>query len=213
MWLAGAALARPGSFAKWPFTSGTQGFEVRFLTVGAEVRAEHFELLPSSGRLVVVVDDAHDRSDTRRSFARDRSEEPGCPRVACASDPTGSPCFAGDLRQVGLHPAEVPRWELDDLGPDDADALARQALGPVASEQFVRRLAHLTSDCPLITVVAGVLIQRGQLDATALIMRIRYAKRYSAPSEMYSSQIPSERTQRCVVRCWMPFSPSTLSIR
>ena len=147
--------------------SEAQEFEVRFLTVGAEVRPEHFELLPRSGRLVVIVDDAHDRSDTggllRGIFLRNPDAH-----VLLALRPYGLGMLAGDLRQVGLHPAEVPRWELDDLGPDDADALARQALGPAAPEQLVRRLAHLTADCPLITVVAGVLIQRGQLDASCL---------------------------------------------
>jgi len=144
-----------------------RGFTVRFLAVGAEVRAEHFELLPSSGRLIVIVDDAHDRSDIAGLVRATVLRNPDA-HVLLALRPYGLGLLAGDLRQVGLHPGEVPRWELEDLGPDDADALARQALGPAAPEQLVRRLAQFTFDCPLITVVAGVLIQRGQLDASCL---------------------------------------------
>ena len=143
------------------------GRDVRFISSGAELRPEHFELLPGRGRLVVIVDDAHERSDIG-AIARAIAQRNADARVLLALRPYGLGLLAGELRHVGLHPSDLPRWELDDLNSEDAEGLARQSLGTTASEQLVTRLARLTADCPLITVVAGVLIERGQLDPACL---------------------------------------------
>ncbi|MDQ3728773.1 MAG: helix-turn-helix domain-containing protein [Actinomycetota bacterium] len=140
---------------------------VRFITTGADLKPEHFELLPTQGHLVVIVDDAHERSDIAAVLRAIAQRNPDA-RVVIALRPYGFGLLASDLRQVGLHPTDIPRWELDDLTPDDAESLTREAVGPDATEALVRRLAHLTADCPLITVVAGVLIQRGELDPACL---------------------------------------------
>lgn len=50
----------------------------------------------------------------------------------------------------------------------DAEQLAREALGEHANDMVVQRLARVTLDCPLITVVGGSLIRRGQLDPAQL---------------------------------------------
>jgi hypothetical protein len=143
------------------------GIEVRFVTTGADVTAEHFELLPSSGSLLVIIDDAHERSDLA-VIVRSVVERNSDARVILSLRPYGLGLLASDLRHIGVHPSELPRWELGDLTADDAEALARQALGLAASGTLVRRLADVTADCPLITVVAGVLIERGQLAPACL---------------------------------------------
>ena len=143
------------------------GIRVLFVPTGADVKPEHFELLPASGSLLIIIDDAHERSDLA-AIVRAIAHRNRDAHVVLAVRPYGLGLLASDLRQVGLHPTEIPRWELDDLTSDDAKALAGQALGAAASETVVRRLAQLTADCPLITVVAGVLIDRGELDPACL---------------------------------------------
>lgn len=143
------------------------GRSVRFVTTGADIKPEHFELLPATGPLLVIIDDAHERSDLAAILRAIGQRNPDA-HVVIALRPYGLGLLASDLRQVGLHPTEIPNWELDDLTVADAESLAREALGSSASETIVRRLAHLTADCPLITVVAGVLIQHGQLDPACL---------------------------------------------
>ncbi len=144
-----------------------QGRPVRFVTTGAELKPEHFELLPTQGQLVVIIDDAHERSDIAAVLRAVTQRNPSA-HVLIALRPYGLSLLASDIRQVGLHPTDIPRWELDDLKPDDAESLAREALGARTSETLARRLAQLTADCPLITVLAGVLIQRDQLDPACL---------------------------------------------
>ena len=130
------------------------GSGVRFLTTAAEAKPEHFELLPASGPLLVIIDDAHERSDVA-ALVRGIAQRNPAAHVLLALRPYGLGLLASDLRHVGLHPTDIPRWELGDLTPDNAEALASQALGAPASDSIVRCLAHLTADCPLITVVAG----------------------------------------------------------
>ncbi len=140
---------------------------VRFLTIGADLAPEHLELLPSRCRLLVVLDDAHDRGDIATALVAITRLRPDA-QVLLALRPYGLGPLTSELRRLGLHPSEVPTWELSDLADEDAEALARQALGPGWPDLLVRRLGRLTADCPLITVVGGVLIRRGQLDPACL---------------------------------------------
>ena len=48
--------------------------------------------------------------------------------------PYGLGLLASDLRQVGLHPTDMPRWELDDLTFEDAETLAQEALGSASTD-------------------------------------------------------------------------------
>lgn len=147
--------------------SAASGWTVRFLTPGTELSPEHFEMLPSQGNVLVIVDDAHERSDLAVLLRSVAQRNPNA-KILISLRPYGVGPLASALRTIGLHPTDLPRWDLTDLTDEDADALAREALGEAATETLVRRLAHLTADCPLITVVGGVLISRNQLDPTCL---------------------------------------------
>lgn len=140
---------------------------VRFLAPALSIRPEHFELLPQTNPLIVVVDDAHDRTDLGAVLGGVQRFRPGA-RVLLALRPYGQAQLASDLRTVGLHPSEVPSWRLDDLKTDAAVALARAALGPEASSAVVQQLAAVGADCPLLIVVAARLISRGKLDPARL---------------------------------------------
>ncbi len=144
-----------------------RSIKVRFLTTGAELKPEHFELLPTDCPLLVILDDAHDRTDVAAAIRAIVQLRPNA-RVLLAIRPYGLSHLASDLRTIGVHPTEMTQWELLDLTHKDAETLAREALGSEWSEQLVRRLGRLTADCPLITVVGGLLIRRGDLDPNCL---------------------------------------------
>lgn len=135
---------------------------IRFLSTGASVTPKDFEVLPPDQGLVVVVDDAHDRSDVAALIAGIQRFRPNA-KVLLSSRPYGLPQLHSDLRQVGVHPSEVPKWELGDLTIADAESLAREVLGPDLGPRLAPRLAELASDCPLLIVVGAALITKGQL--------------------------------------------------
>jgi transcriptional regulator with XRE-family HTH domain len=140
----------------------TRSATIRFLSTGVSVTPKDFEVLPPDQGLMVVIDDAHDRSDVGTLIAGIRRFRPSA-KVLLSSRPYGLPQLHSDLRQVGVHPSEVPTWELGDLTIADAETLARGVLGPDLGQRVAPRLAALASDCPLLIVVGAALIARGDL--------------------------------------------------
>lgn len=141
--------------------------QVRLLPGDAPVSAADFELLPSDTSLTVMIDDVHELQDVTRIVSgiwRRNSEA----RIVLATRPYGRRFLQGELARHGLLPTSSTEVELTDLDIDDATALAREALGSEVSETVVLRLATLTTDFPLVTVVGGVLIKQGKLSPAAL---------------------------------------------
>ena len=140
--------------------------QVRILPSGVTVDAADFELLPATSPLVVMIDDAHERNDIPHVVAgvwrRNRTAS-----VLIATRPYGWDRLRTDLARAALLPDGLAPVQLDDLKPREAEALAREALGE-SHHAVVQRLARLTLDCPLATVVGGVLIRRGRLDPAQL---------------------------------------------
>lgn len=143
------------------------GFQVRFLSTTQEVKPVDFEKLPSDDKLLVIIDDAHDRGDVAEILAGINRVRPQA-KIILAIRPYGLSSLAYALHRVGLHPSDLPTWRLEDLKQGDAESLAREVLGANASDALIQRLAFLTKDCPLITVVGAGLIKRGQLDPARL---------------------------------------------
>jgi transcriptional regulator with XRE-family HTH domain len=144
----------------------TEKWVVRFLPYGAKADPEDFELLTASGPSLVIIDDGHERSDIAEilSHLRRRNSDT---RLLIAMRPYGEVGLSQDLRRAGILLSELSTTTLADLTQDEGENLAREALGG-AHEALVQRLAHLTLDCPLATVVGGVLIRRGRLDPADL---------------------------------------------
>jgi transcriptional regulator with XRE-family HTH domain len=140
---------------------------VRILPGDVQVTAADFELLPHQGELTVLIDDAHELTEITSVIAgiwrRNRDA-----RVVLATRPYGLRTLREGLARNGLLPERLIEVELGDLDIDDATTLAREALGGDAPEAVVQRLARMTTDSPLATVVGGVLIKQGQLDPGAL---------------------------------------------
>lgn len=141
------------------------GKNVRILQSGVPVHPSDFELLPLHG-LSVLIDDAHERDDLAYLLSGiwRRSADA---RILLSTRPYGWDRLRTSLARTGLLPDAVVSVELGDLKPSDAKDLAREALGDDV-DIVVQRLARLTADCPLATVVGGVLIRRGRLDPAQL---------------------------------------------
>jgi transcriptional regulator with XRE-family HTH domain len=140
---------------------------VRFLATDAVIDAQDFEVLPPNNRLLIVVDDAHDRADNVAIIAGIQRFRPKA-NVLLSLRPYGLAQLSTDLRRIGVHPSEVPIWELGDLTVQDAESLAHAVLGPDIEPQIATRLAAVAPDCPLLIVVGATLIARGVLDPARL---------------------------------------------
>ncbi len=140
---------------------------VRFLKPGAGVKPENLQLLPSGQNVLVIIDDAHDLDDLP-IIVGDLLRRDHDVKILMALRPYGLDRLANDLQRLGLCASDLPQWILSDLSDRDAKTLAGEALGPEWSEQLAEILGRLTTDCPFITVVAGVLIKRGDLDPACL---------------------------------------------
>lgn len=139
------------------------GVHLRFVKPGVDLNAGHYERLPTDRPVVVIIDDAHDRDDLL-TVVSDLLRRGPQVKVLLALRPYGVNALTSDLARIGIRAGDLPQWELPDLARDDATALAREALGPGWTDILAERLGVLTVDCPFITVVAGVLIRRGDLD-------------------------------------------------
>lgn len=143
------------------------GFKTFFLETGGDPTPASYELLPADENLLMVIDDAHERSDVAEIVAGvlRRNEKA---KILLAMRPYGFSQLAIDLRRVSIHPSELPTWKLDDLKVAEAEALAKEVMGAKADENVVKRLARLTHDCPLVTVVGAGLIKRELLNPDRL---------------------------------------------
>jgi transcriptional regulator with XRE-family HTH domain len=147
--------------------AGKDHFIVRFLETGKDVKPENYKLLPRDGKLLVIIDDAHERSDIAEMIAGITRVNTKA-KILLAIRPYGFSQLAYDLRRIAVYSSELPTWALEDLTLSEAQELALNVLEGQGSEAIAQRLAHLTRDCPLITVVGAGLIKRGQLNPSKL---------------------------------------------
>ncbi len=139
---------------------------LRFLAIGAAVEPAQFDLLPPDDRLVVVVDDAHEH-DHAALIGGIQRVRPNA-KILLSLRPQGLGQLTADLRQVGVHPSEIPSWTLNDLKHSEAERLAGEILGPDVNRAVIQRLGAVAPDCPLLVVVGATLIKRKQLDPRLL---------------------------------------------
>ncbi|OYE02607.1 hypothetical protein [Nostoc sp. 'Peltigera membranacea cyanobiont' 232] len=106
---------------------------------------------------MVVLDDAHRREeDVAVLLAFFRQNPTNKLIVSCR--PYSVEYLQGIFRQAGIDSRQIKRLdELKELSRDDVKALANQALGENYAD-LVDKLATVTKDCPLVTVVGGRLL-------------------------------------------------------
>ena len=135
---------------------------VRFLDRDADLGPRAFSQLPN-GRLVVVVDDAHDDQIGLGALISGIRSANYAAVMLLATRPYGEPTIRRALRNVGVAADEAFRRDVADLTVLQAEQLAREALGPGLAH-FALRLAHAARDCPLLLVAGADLIKDGNLD-------------------------------------------------
>ncbi|WP_327389237.1 helix-turn-helix domain-containing protein [Streptomyces microflavus] len=128
---------------------------------------EAFELLPATGDLLVVVDDAQEYGAGLRSFITHVRRQRPEAKILMATRPYGLPAVRDALRGLGMDPTTVPTWSLKELSTSEATALAAEALGP-GKQQLASRLAHAAKDCPLLLIAGAVQIREGRLTTSVL---------------------------------------------
>ncbi len=138
------------------------GLIVRFVDPHMAPGPAQVELLPPGERPVIVVEDAHDRSDVAAIMRTVRRARSGA-RFVVAVRPYGLADIARQLRAAGILLDDAPRIELGDLNLTESRQLAQNILGTDASSAVLDSVASLAPDCPLITTVAATLIKRGTL--------------------------------------------------
>ncbi|WP_371480707.1 hypothetical protein [Kitasatospora sp. NBC_00315] len=139
---------------------------VRVLDQLAEVNQETFEQLPSTGKLLVIVDDAHNGTFPLGKLIAGVQSVNSAANVLLSLRPYGLAHTRRELARVSVHVSEAPVIEIGDLEFEDATALADEVLDE-PSRQYAQRLAAAARDCPLLIVTGAQLINRGSLDPTA----------------------------------------------
>lgn len=128
---------------------------------------DEFEHLPTGDRLLVLLEDAHERSDDLATVVSGVLRARPRARVVIAARPYGRLVVQQALRAAAVNEHEVPRWNLSALRSEEAYALASEILGE-GKEHAARVVAHTAADSPLLLVNAASAARRGDLAISAL---------------------------------------------
>ncbi|WP_264201620.1 helix-turn-helix domain-containing protein [Streptomyces antimicrobicus] len=128
---------------------------------------DEFDHLPRDGRLLVLIEDAHERSDDLAMVVTGILRARPHARTVIATRPYGRLVVQQALRAAKTDENQVSRWDLSSLRHEDAYALASEILGG-GNEHAARVVAHVAADSPLLLVNAAIAVQRGDLEVSAL---------------------------------------------
>jgi transcriptional regulator with XRE-family HTH domain len=142
------------------------GAIARVLLPGA-VAHEAFGALPVADGLLVIVDDAHERSDDLAMAVSGILHERPTAKVVLATRPYGAPVVRQALRTAGVPDHATSTWQLTALKAKEAAELACQILGQ-GSDIAARALAGVAADSPLLLVSAATRMKYGQLSLETL---------------------------------------------
>lgn len=140
----------------------TTSVGIRFLSSSPSIEMKDVELLPN-GPSYLVIDDAHERGDLEvilNGVARVKPEL----KVILSSRPYGITKLQDELNRSGMSYDSDKIITLTDLEVNDAEALSREILSdPSVSGDvhLARKIAEITKDCPLATVVGSRLVGQG----------------------------------------------------
>jgi transcriptional regulator with XRE-family HTH domain len=134
----------------------------RFLAVGHYPAPDDFDALPRTGRLVVVLDDAHGIDGVAGLAAQLWQQRPNA-KILMAARPYGETQLDTEVWKLNQSPRSLKRWMLDDLSYSEACKLVSGLIGRPVTDPFTRQLAAISADCPFVAVVAADLYRRGEL--------------------------------------------------
>ncbi len=140
---------------------------VVFLSPGIDVAPRDFELLPK-GKAFLVIDDAHERSDlvgVLSGVARTRAQA----MVVISARPYGLTRIQDELTRAGIGYDADSAISLGNLEEADAERLAKEVMEEVGGNaQHAKRIAAITKDCPLATVIGSRLVAEGSIQPELL---------------------------------------------
>jgi hypothetical protein len=130
---------------------------------GFDTDQQAFQQLPRTGKLLVVIDDAHNQTIPLGKIITGVQDANGAANVLLSLRPYGEPHIRRELARVLTHTSEAVSVDVGDLEFDDAVGLACEVLHE-AAQGYAPRLAAAARDCPLLIVTGAALINRGALD-------------------------------------------------
>ena len=140
------------------FDSEHKGMSLWFMAEGVPLTqngADHLPYRPC----VVVVDDAHRRSDLPTLLGLSR-QRPHVTKLILSCRPQGIDYLKSQLTRGGFDVQEVVDLpDVKELSRGEVTELGRQALGAEFAS-LAEQLAAATWDCPLVTVVGGQLLAK-----------------------------------------------------
>lgn len=138
------------------------GLKVRFLMTGAPVSPTDVEHLPQ-GRSLLIIDDAQDQADLRLLLASIAVRRPDL-RMIMAFRPYARTKIETDVLRSGVDDS-LELLDLESLDIGDVELLAAEVIdGDGGDIGLASRVAQLTSDCPLATVLGARLLARHDLN-------------------------------------------------
>ncbi|WP_448270535.1 hypothetical protein [Nostoc sp. DSM 114159] len=148
------------------FDEHHQQFTLRFLMQGVPITIESLEELLIKP-CVIVVDDAHQIDDllVLLTFLKQNSE---IFKLVLSSRPQAIDYLHSRLTQAKFDSRDIWEFEiLKELSRDEVKELAIQVLSNEYAD-YAERLAIITRDCPLITVIGGKLLAEKKVDPLLL---------------------------------------------
>ena len=143
------------------FTDQHDGISLWFAAEGVTLTSEGADYLPFEP-CVLVVDDAHRRSDLRTLLAMAR-QRPHTTKLILSCRPEGVGNLRSQLSRGGFDVQEIQSLPtVTELSREEVRELSRQSLGTEFAH-LANRLAAATWDCPLVTVVGGQLLARREI--------------------------------------------------
>lgn len=186
--------------------SSRVGDTVRVLLPGP-LPLDAFELLPDGGPLLVVIDDAHDRTDDLPAVLSGVLRTRPQARVLLALRPYGAPVLRESLRRCGLDESSVRQWSLAPLAVGEARQLAEEVLGP-GHALATRYLGSITADSPLLLVRTAEAVRDGHLSLPRLQadphVRKLLLETLAASALAGSPQPDADRALLCAVAAVQP---------
>lgn len=136
--------------------------KVVFLATNTDVSPKDFELLPK-GAAILVIDDAHDRSDLLSIAGAVVRLRPHMTLVI-STRPYGLTRIQDNLTRAGVGYDADQIVHMGDLQEDDAERLATEVIADAQGDaRYARAIAQITKDCPLATVVGSRLVAEGRI--------------------------------------------------
>lgn len=140
--------------------------EVRFTSSSTDIKPRDFELLPTSGLL--VIDDAHENPDLSQLLGTIALTRPSL-KVLISTRPYGLPQIQNDLTRSGFGFKAEDTVRLNDLTTDEAKALAEEIIKESHGNiEHAKRIVEITKDCPLATVIGSRLVATGRIQPELL---------------------------------------------